>query len=248
MSFPIDSSITANKRQQGLTEPSLPNSNLFSSEAIIEKTNMIGNKELKLENKKDFSIAHHIDRNLISKLDNGHTFLYLPKQDIKSVGIVKSKESYQDAIRQFPIPCVDVFLFNPIYRTYFLVLRKDPPAKDRWWLPGGRLYKGESFFDCSVRKCQEEVGLDVTPLQTLDFVATLFPDSMWNTQTHTVNCIVFAKVNNGNAEPNIDQTCHNYKWKHINEDISLEDDYVINAHKKALRIIEKFDLCQNYAS
>lgn len=170
---------------------------------------------------------------LPSTIDEGHSFLYLKKEEIETVGMIK-KETYQNAVVQLPICCVDTFLFNPADNTYLLVLRKDPPAKGTWWLPGGRLYKGESFFECSVRKCKEEVGLDVTAEKTLGFAATIFPDSMWNTQTHTVNFLVLAFVNQ-QTKPKINKTCDDYKWSPI--DVVPEDPYVLKAYRQALKII-----------
>lgn len=176
----------------------------------------------------------------ISTIDKGKTFLYLKQEEIRSVSVIK-KESYCDAVTQLPICCVDIFLFNPMDCTYFLVLRKDPPAKGIWWLPGGRLYKGESFFDCSQRKCKDEVGLEVTPIKTIGFAATLFPDSMWNTQTHTVNTLVLAIVND-QQKPSVDKTCETFQWIPINS--APQDQYVNHAYKKALKVIKKNNLFQ----
>lgn len=174
------------------------------------------------------------DASAVSTIDGDKSFLYLKKEEIKGVSIIK-KDTYREAVTQLPICCVDVFLFNPTDRTYLLVLRKDPPAKGAWWLPGGRLYKGESFFECSMRKCKDEVGLNVTPVKTLGFAATLFPDSMWDSQTHTVNTLVFAKVNEQEA-PKIDKTCADYRWTPI--DSVPEDPYVKMAYNKALKVIK----------
>jgi ADP-ribose pyrophosphatase YjhB (NUDIX family) len=36
-----------------------------------------------------------------------------------------------------------------------------------WWLPGGRIFKGETFYDTAVRKIRDETGNKnaiVTPL------------------------------------------------------------------------------------
>lgn len=185
-----------------------------------------------------------VDRNSIppsqevSTTDGGHTFLYLPKEEIKQVGMI-DKTLYKEAINQLPICCVDTFLFNPTERTYLLVLRKDPPAKGIWWLPGGRFYKGETIFACSERKCKDEVGLEVTAVKNLDFTNTIFPDSMWNTQTHTVNFLVLATLKN-QTNPTIDTTCEEYQWKDIN--CPPEDPYVLKAYDKALTVIRDLNI------
>lgn len=170
----------------------------------------------------------------VTTIDQGKTFLYLKSEEIKGVGQIE-KQLYQDAVVNLPICCVDVFLYNPIQKTYLLVYRKDPPAKDTWWLPGGRLYKGESFFDCAKRKCQEEIGKEVEPIDTLGLGATLFPDSMWKTQTHTVNTLVLAFVKDQDM-PKLDKTSTDYAWKAITS--PPDDPYVFAAYQKALEIIK----------
>lgn len=63
-----------------------------------------------------------------------------------------------------------------------LVERATEPVKGVWWLPGGRLFKGETFFDGAIRKAKEETGLDnVKPIQVLGFYNTFFPTSAWDT-------------------------------------------------------------------
>jgi ADP-ribose pyrophosphatase YjhB (NUDIX family) len=110
------------------------------------------------------------------------------------------KRIYSEAVKNLPIPCVDVFLFDPTSRRYLLVLRKDPPAQGIWWPVGGRVYKGETLAECAKRKCCEELGLslrDVTPLKNLGVAETFFPDSAWDTQAHTINTLYLAIVNAG---------------------------------------------------
>ena len=48
-----------------------------------------------------------------------------------------------------------------------LVQRATEPVKGVWWLPGGRIYKGETFFDAAIRKTKEETGLRGKPIQIL---------------------------------------------------------------------------------
>jgi colanic acid biosynthesis protein WcaH len=56
-----------------------------------------------------------------------------------------------------PIVCVDVVVR---YRECALLLRRtQEPDAGKWWLPGGRLLKGEKLIDAAYRKVLEETGL-----------------------------------------------------------------------------------------
>ena len=169
--------------------------------------------------------------------EDENTFLYLKNSDVIETRFL-GRKFYKEAVESLPIVCVDIFLFNSQDKTYLLVKRKDPPAKGLWWVPGGRLYKGEGFNNCCKRKCWEEAGLDVQPLKILGFAATIFPDSAWNTQTHTVNVFMLAKITNCD-KIELDNTCENHKWENIA--IKPDDSYVARIYAKATKFINSED-------
>lgn len=125
-------------------------------------------------------------------------------------GLVPS-EIYRQAVDQLPICCVDVLLVNRDTQSYLLIKRDNPPAKGVEWYPGGRLYKGESFFQCATRKVLEETNLHITPLEVLGVYSTVFPDSAWGCSTHTINIAVFAEYVSG--DPSVDALHADYTWK-----------------------------------
>ena len=109
-------------------------------------------------------------------------------------------------------------------------------VKGIWWLPGGRLFKGETFFDGAVLKAKEETGLThVEPVQILGFYNTFFPTSAWDTEsakgTQTVQPIILIKLQNG-ADVILDRTSERYRWIGLCPDEALvngEDKYVVDA-------------------
>eukprot|EP00980_Cylindrotheca_fusiformis_P000312 scaffold73_cov118-Cylindrotheca_fusiformis.AAC.8 len=81
-------------------------------------------------------------------------------------------EIYGELVRKCVVCCVDVVIVRKYGRLQkkqcVLVERASDPAKGVWWWPGGRLLKGESFFDAAIRKAHQETGLDpsdMTPIQ-----------------------------------------------------------------------------------
>ncbi len=102
------------------------------------------------------------------------------------------KSLYAQFARNMIICCVDVFVYDAVAKKYFMVQRDQPPMKGAWWLPGGRQNFGESFGDCAKRKCKDEVGLAVAPVENLGAFSTPFDTSAHNCPTHTVNIAVLA--------------------------------------------------------
>jgi colanic acid biosynthesis protein WcaH len=65
---------------------------------------------------------------------------------------------YRQILSCIPIACVDIAIVND--GEILLVKRNDKPAQGQWWLPGGRVRKGEVMRDTAKRKALGEVGLD----------------------------------------------------------------------------------------
>jgi ADP-ribose pyrophosphatase YjhB (NUDIX family) len=103
-----------------------------------------------------------------------------------------------------------------------------------YYFPGGRLFKGESFFECAKRKCLEEDNLTVLPQLVLDVYSTMHPDSPYDCQTHTVNIAVFALCNDQRAA--LDENHADYCW--VDLDQVPEHAYLKDIHQKAVAFIE----------
>ena len=58
-----------------------------------------------------------------------------------------SDELYSQIVANTPTACVDVVCQRVEDGRLLLFLRRDAPAAGVWWWPGGRIFKGESFFD-----------------------------------------------------------------------------------------------------
>jgi len=148
------------------------------------------------------------------------------------------KDVYGTMVLDSVICCVDILAVRVNEETgkkeCLLVERGSEPVKGVWWLPGGRLLKGETFFAAATRKAREETGLTaVQPIQVLGVWNTFFPTSNWDTDTkkgtQTVNPIVLVELLE-KGEVNLDETSENYRWIGLDPataEANGEDRYVL---------------------
>lgn len=162
------------------------------------------------------------------------------------------KEIYAKLVNDCVVCCVDCLLVRVNKQEQdssngttnwkkecLLVKRTSEPVKGVWWLPGGRLWKGETFFDAAIRKAKEETGLsNVKPIQVLGVWNTLFPTSHWDNEiskgTQTVNPIVLVELPSLSTTPQVvlDETSEESKWIPLDPNVAMknnEDKYVIQA-------------------
>ncbi len=108
-------------------------------------------------------------------------FNYIPPDAPKQKGMWLSNEDFPKVLAATPRVCVDVILLRINEKTgkleYFIVKRKNRPAKGFWWLPGGGMNPCEEIFDAAERKCNVEGGLLAASFRTVNFFRTRFPDS-----------------------------------------------------------------------
>jgi len=72
------------------------------------------------------------------------------------------RQTYKTIHNLMPIPCVDVVIR---WRGKVLLGKRiNEPAKGRWWLPGGRIKKGETLKRAASRKLFEETGIKAKKL------------------------------------------------------------------------------------
>jgi colanic acid biosynthesis protein WcaH len=117
---------------------------------------------------------------------------------------------YHQILENVPIACVDIAVVAR--GAVLLVKRKDPPAKGQWWLPGGRVLKGEMMRETAQRKAREEAGLvcHVGPL--IHTAETVFPDGPAGISVHSINCCFFLYPAGPEVDPRLDAHHAAYQW------------------------------------
>jgi colanic acid biosynthesis protein WcaH len=117
---------------------------------------------------------------------------------------------YHKIISLVPIACVDIAIISG--GAVLLVRRSDPPAKGRWWLPGGRVLKGEMMRDTALRKAREEVGIECHAGPIIYTAETIFPDGPGGIPIHSINsCFFLYPVSNAGG-PALDRHHESFRW------------------------------------
>ncbi|MDE2040070.1 MAG: NUDIX domain-containing protein [Elusimicrobia bacterium] len=102
-----------------------------------------------------------------------------------------AEKAYREICRRVPIACVDVVV--ACRGSFLLGLRAQSPARGRWFLPGGRILKGERLAWAASRKLADELGLRAAPsrFRFLAVDETMFQGPSQGGSKHTIN-VVFA--------------------------------------------------------
>jgi colanic acid biosynthesis protein WcaH len=109
---------------------------------------------------------------------------------------------YNVIVDNIPILCVDgVILSN---NKILLLKRNNTPAKNEWWLPGGRVLKNEKLDIAILRKVKEETNLDVDIIEQLGISETIFESK------HTVNVCYLLKSKNSDIILNCEHSKYNW--------------------------------------
>jgi len=106
------------------------------------------------------------------------------KMNEQKVQLIPS-DLYEKIHMAMPMACVDIIITN--INSFLLAKRKNKPAKNQWWFPGGRILKNETLAEAVARKSFEETGLKVEIINRIGVEETIFPDGPFN----------FSEINEG---------------------------------------------------
>jgi len=117
-------------------------------------------------------------------------------------------ELYDEIKKQMPLSCVDLLVTHN--GSLLLMLRNNEPAKDLWFTPGGRIFKGETLEQAVKRVLHEETGLHPTSITQISTMSHMWPE------VHTVTTIYRVEVDTDKVKP--DQQHRDYRWINTMED------------------------------
>jgi colanic acid biosynthesis protein WcaH len=123
------------------------------------------------------------------------------------------KSLYKQIIDNIPILCVDLIIYSE--GKVLLVYRKEEPAKNKWWTPGGRVYKNESLQEAVLRKAYEEAGIKVKIKKQIGIYEFKSKNGIFSNlkngfQAFSVAYLV--ELKDKSQKVSIDSTSKNYRW------------------------------------
>jgi len=120
------------------------------------------------------------------------------------------EKKYRELLEYLPILCVDIIV--PMEEGYLLLKRNNEPKKGRWWVPGGRIHKGETALAAAVRKVREETGLKISEIKPLGYYEAIFKKSSFGLVKrgyHVLSIVFLCRADSQNIY--LDQ--QSSKWK-----------------------------------
>lgn len=100
------------------------------------------------------------------------------------------QDQYVDVIKKTQIISTDLLVFNHEGKI-LLGLRKNEPAKDTWFVPGGRVRKHELIDDAVKRITKQELGTELHKTSDLGVYHHIYPNNFAN-DDHGTHYVVFA--------------------------------------------------------
>ncbi len=125
-----------------------------------------------------------------------------------------SRSDFQQIIQQTPLISIDLIVRNE-KNEILLGLRNNRPARNYWFVPGGRVLKDESLSVAFERLTTDEIGLSRSIVDT-DFIGVyehLYSDSAFDetVSTHYV-VLAYTFFVNSNDINLPDQQHRSYQW------------------------------------
>ncbi len=121
---------------------------------------------------------------------------------------------YKDIVKSMPIICIDLAILDIKKNGYLLVKRDQEPLMGEWWVPGGRLFQGESLVEAAKRKLEEEIGIDSSnkEFSIIGIYEDVFDKSSFeNHLYHTISVVFNVEVEIEKEHIKLDNTSREWK-------------------------------------
>ena len=119
--------------------------------------------------------------------------------------------TYRHVAACVPLLCVDGIIGHE--GRFLLLKRRIPPYQNRWWVPGGRVRKGERLTDAFRRIMRSEIGVTLSEFTFVGIyeVSHLSPDTGIPGGRHVVS-VVFETSLPAGATITLDKQHSDWRW------------------------------------
>ncbi len=130
-----------------------------------------------------------------------------------------------------PLISIDLIIENP-EGQFLLGIRNNRPAKNTWFVPGGRVQKSETLDDAFARLCKVELDVDRERKNSL-FMGVyehFYKDSVFGDQIATHYIVLAHKIKISHPLVGLPKSQHNaYKWMSENQIMNSQS---VHTHTK----------------
>ena len=121
---------------------------------------------------------------------------------------------YKKIVSLMPICCVDMVFWSK--GKVFLFKRAYAPAKNKWWIIGGRILKGERLKDAVARKAKEEIGVDIKIRKIIGVYEAFFGTNRFDTKAkksgaHSISICFLVEPKRKNFKLRLNDEYKDYK-------------------------------------
>ena len=134
-------------------------------------------------------------------------------------------EIFHCIVKYTPLVSIDIIVENEEAK-FLLGLRKNRPAKDFWFVPGGRIFKGEKLSEAFKRISKDELGIEfnIKDAEFLGVFEHFYEDNYFGTDagTHYIVNAYKVKVKNMDIKPD----CQHKEYRWFSREEILKNDKV----------------------
>ena len=138
-------------------------------------------------------------------------------------------------VKNLPIIAIDLIIKNK-KSEILMGNRSNNPAKDLFFVPGGRIFKNEKIEDAFERISLIELGISLkkNDAKFLNYYEHFYPNSLWESKGLSTHYVVLAFKYNSkiNDEFNLNHQHKSFQW------ISEKNKNKFNIHKYALNYLD----------
>ena len=135
-----------------------------------------------------------------------------------------SKTAFTQIIENTPLISIDLIIENSEGKI-LLGKRLNKPAKNDWFVPGGRIFKDEKLDEAFSRTTTSEIGIALKrgEVEFLGLYEHFYADNAFNDEFSTHYIVLVHKFQVNEAEIKLNNQHEAYQWFDVQELLSRDD-------------------------